>query len=371
MDRAPRVRRAAFALIAICVAPLLVCGGAPSPTSPAAPVRIILFVADGAGLATWTAGYLAADAEDRTLAVASFPVTGLLDSRNTSRPTPESASAASALATGVPTYYHAVSVGPDSQPRTTVLEAAEEAGLATGLVTTTLVVDATPAAFAAHVPDRDEKTEIAAQMAAVPLEVLMGDGRGWFDGSLRTDGRDFLREMTRRAVLVENGDALRAVQAEEVEALIGFFPSDALRDPAQRDPTLAEMTRVALEIVDRDDDGFFLMVENEHTDHSTHENRPYATIAAEVLSLDAAVAEALEYREDHPETLILVVSDHETGGMSLFAVGDGFEARYGATGHSVTLVPLFATGPGAERFDGIHRIEDVGRILLEMVGGPD
>jgi alkaline phosphatase len=335
-------------------------------------VRIVVFVADGAGIATWSAGYLAADGAGRALAVSTFPVTGFIDSRNVSRPTPESASAATALATGVPTYYHAVGVGADSQPRTTVLEAAEAAGLATGIVTTTIVVDATPAAFVAHVPDRDERGEIAAQIAAAPLEVLMGDGRGWFDGTLRPDGRDLLTGMARRATLVESGDALRGLDPGATEALVGFFPSDSLRDPALRDPSLAEMTRAALAILDHDDDGFFLMVENEHTDHSTHENRPYETIAAEVLSLDDAVAEALTYRHGHPETLVLVVSDHETGGMSLFAVsGGGVEARYGATGHSLSLVPLFATGPGAERFDGIHRIEEVGRLLLEMVRGAE
>ena len=332
--------------------------------------RVILFVADGAGVTAWSAGYLAAGAAGRALAVAGLPVTGLVASRNTSRRAPESASSASALATGVATYYRAVSVGPDSLPRTTVLEAAEAAGLATGVVTTTTLVDATPAAFLAHARHRyDDQAAIAEQIAASPAEVLMGDGRGWFDGSLRPDGRDLLSSMTDRFSLVESGDDLRAVDPGEVDALLGLFSMDLLRDPARRDPSLAEMTRAALQVLDRDPDGFFLLVENEHTDHSSHENLPQDVIAAEILSLDDAVAEALAYQREHPETLVIVASDHETGGMALLPQeGGGVEARWPVTGHTATLVPVFAKGPGAEGFGGFHEMEEIGRLLMAAVG---
>lgn len=110
--------------------------------TPTEPRRVVLFVADGAGVAYWSAALYAAD----SLALESFPVVGLFDPGNTSHPIPESASSATALATGIRSFYHSVGVGPDSLPRTTVLEAAEDVGLATGFVTTTLLTDATPAA---------------------------------------------------------------------------------------------------------------------------------------------------------------------------------------------------------------------------------
>jgi len=338
------------------------------------PPRVILFVADGAGVAHWSAGYLAADSMGRTLAVAEFPVVGLLDSRNVSRLKPESASSATALATGVRTYYEAVGVGPDSLPRETVLEAAEAAGRSTGVITTTNLVDATPAAFLAHVPSRRgsvNQSSIAEQIVAQQVEVVMGDGRGWFDGTLRPDSANLLDSIRRRYVVVESGDELRAVDSDTVHALFGFFESDAGRDPAARDPSLAEMTRAALAILDRDPDGFFLLVENEHTDHSAHENRLLATIAGEVMALDDAVREALAYRERRPETLIVVLGDHETGGMSLVPTPAGeLEARYGWTDHTLELVPVFAVGPGTERFGGIHGNDEIGRFLLDAVA-PD
>ena len=139
-------------LLAIVWALVLAAGSASAQVGE--PPRVILFVVDGAGVAHWSAGYLAADSMGRPLAVASLPVVGLLDSRNVYRLMPESASSATALATGVRAYYDAVGVGLDSLPRETVLEAAEAAGRSTGVITTTTLVDATPAAFLAHVPSR-------------------------------------------------------------------------------------------------------------------------------------------------------------------------------------------------------------------------
>jgi alkaline phosphatase len=97
-----------------------------------------------------------------------------------------------------------------------------------------------------------------------------------------------------------------------------------------------------------------------------------AVLAAEILAFDDAIREALAYRERHPETLIIVVSDHETGGISLVPTPTGtLETRYGSHDHTLTLVPLFAVGPGAERFGGIRRNEDLGRLLMGAVGsGP-
>lgn len=334
------------------------------------PTRIILLIGDGAGLAHWSGGYLDAVAEGEPLAVASFPVVGLVDPGNLTNPKPESASAATAFATGVRSYFGAIGMGPDTLPRRSVLEAAESAGLATGVLTTTLIVDATPAAFLAHARTREDMAEIAAQIAAKPVEVLMGDGRGWFDGTLRGDSANLLATMRQRYAVVTSGAELRAIDPDTVQALLGFFASDAERDPAARDPSLAEMTRAALAVLDRDPDGFFLMIENEHTDHATHENLPLAVVRDEVRALDDAVRVALEYGDRHPETLIVVAADHETGGLSLIPSEGTIRANYGWTDHTATLVPLFAIGPGAERFGGLHRNDEIGRLLMEAVVAP-
>lgn len=329
--------------------------------------RVVLFVADGAGVAHWSATLYSVD----SLAVRAFPVLGLVDPRNTSRPLPESASSATAIATGVQTFSAAVGVGPDSQPRLTVLEAAEAGGLATGLVTTTLLTDATPAAFAAHVPNRSQGFDIARQITRAGIEVLLGDGRAAFDPSGRPDSLNLIAELRRDHVWVETPAQLAAAAgADSVRALAGFFAIDREFETARRRPSLAEMTAAALQVVDRDPDGFFLMVESEHIDHFGHENLPLGAVVAEVLELDRAIGVALEYRSRHPETLIVVVGDHDTGGLDLAPDSTGaLAASWGTTRHTAEMVPVFAVGPEAEEFGGLRTGAEIGRALLRAVGG--
>ena len=349
---------------AACLIALAAVVGAGS--SQESPPRVVLFVADGAGVAYWSAALLAGD----SLSIEAFPVLGYLDPRSLAGPIPESASAATAIATGVQSYPRSVGVGPDSLPRITVLEAAESAGLATGLVTTTHLTDATPAAFAAHVPERRDHLEIARQIADAGVEVLLGDGRPAFDPALRPDSLNLISALRRDHVWVERPDQLAALAAaDSVRALAGLFELDRAFETAARRPSLAEMTAAALQVLDRSSGGFFLVVENEHTDHFGHANLPLADIVAEVLHLDAAIRVALEYRAANPSTLIVVLGDHETGGLDLVADSTGaLVAAWSTTGHTAELVPVFAVGAGAERFGGIRSAAEIGRALFEAVG---
>jgi alkaline phosphatase len=153
-----------------------------------------------------------------------------------------------------------------------------------------------------------------------------------------------------------------------VTALVGLLADDGMPAAAERAPTLAEMTATALAILDRDPDGFFLMVEGSQPDWREHDNRTLAAVVAEVLDLDRAIAVALDYCARHPETLVVVTADHETGGLAVVADSTGaFAAAYAGGGHTAALVPLFARGPGAERFGGLRSIDAVGRLLLDYV----
>jgi alkaline phosphatase len=332
-----------------------------------APPRVVLFVADGAGVAYWSAALFAAD----SLSIRQFPVLGLLDSRSTSHSIPESASSATAIATGVQSFYRSIGVGPDSLPRTTVLEAAESAGLATGLVTTTHLTDATPAAFAAHVPDRGDHPGIGQQMVAAGIEVLLGDGGPAFGPATGPDSLNLIAALRRDHVWVERPDQLASLAAaDSIRAIAGLFDLDRTFETAARRPSLVEMTEAALQVLDRNAGGFFLLVENEHSDHFGHANLPLADIVAEVLHLDDAIRVALEYRAKNPSTLIVVLGDHETGGLDLVADSTGaLAAAWSTTGHTAEHVPVFAVGPGAERFGGIHSGAEIGRALREAVAG--
>lgn len=344
------------AVLTVAFAVIGCANGVPAQVEDPVATRTILLIADGAGVAHWTASVVAGD----SLAVAGFPSVALIEPGNTTGPHVESASTATAYAIGERTIYGGIGVDADLRPRPTVLEVAEEHGRATGLVTTTFLLDATPAAFAAHVPNRSDWAEIARQMLDRDIEVLLGDGLEWFDSLPVRD----------RYVVVTDAAGLAAVDTDSVTRLLGLFPIDGEADPVRRQPSLAAMTRSALEILDRDPDGFFLLVENEHTDHRAHDNAPLPVIQAEMRAFQEAVRVALDYRSRRPDTLIVVTGDHETGGLAVVADRAGaFRARYVTDGHSLELVPLFAIGPGAEDLTGVLSNAAVGRALLARAAG--
>lgn len=329
------------------------------------PRRVILFVADGAGVGHWSVARVTLD----SLAVEAFPSVGLIDTRGYGHLVTESAASATAFATGVETFEGALGVGPDSLPRRTVLEAAQAQGLATGLITTTFLTDATPAAFVAHYPSRDHR-EVARQIGAQDVTVLLGGGRLAFASTRRADSTIVLDVMRQRYTYVTTADELAAVNPDTTGHLLGLFADQDMPAAAQRRPSLADMTAAALDILDRNPRGYFLLVENEDTDTRAHANESFGSLADEMRAVDEAVRVALVYQARHPETLIVVLGDHETGGLSLLADTTGQPAlRYTTRGHTAAMVPVFARGPGSSALRGVLTNERVGQILMERVMG--
>lgn len=377
--------------LALALATALALHGGPlDAQAPPPPTRVLLFIGDGVGLSYWSAAAFAAD----RLAVHRFPVIGLVDTRSSDSRVTDSAASATAYAAGVKTYNAAIGMAPDTTPVRTILELAIERGLATGLVSTSRITHATPAAFAAHVPDRQMEWEIARQMAEHNVSVILGGGRAMFDRRYRPDSLDLLTPLKARYTYVTSAAELAALDRDTVRALLGLFAdshmpaaaraavtqaanhADPHGAPAARDtvwqpwrtPTLPEMTRAALDVVGHNPRGFFLMVEAAQPDWRGHGNEPLGAVTAEMLDFDAAIQTALAYQERHPELLIVVVADHETGGLALqLDSTGGLTAAYTTVNHTASMVPLFARGPGAERFAGILPIDEVGRRLIAAI----
>jgi alkaline phosphatase len=344
------------------------------------PVRnIILLIADGAGVGLWTA----AAYENHDLAVRRMPVLGLVDTRSASSKVTDSAAGATVFATGERVTNRTVGVGgtcPLPSPRDTVatdwpegcepLESwftmARAKGRATGLVTTTAVIDATPASFIAHSPSRYWHQAIAEQFADAELEVLLGGGRDYFAGATRSDGRDLLGQMCARADCVDTAAELAAYRPAD-RPLVGLFAPADFDDTDPRPISLPAMVGAALARLSRDPDGFVAMFETEATDNATHDNLPLERLTADMLEFDRAVAVALEFASRTPGTLVIATADHETGGFSLVEARDDFELKYATRGHTASFVPLFADGPRAARFGGLRDNVEIGRTLLEIV----
>jgi len=320
------------------------------------PPRIVLFIADGAGTAHWALASFASE----SLAVDGMKTIGLVDTRGADHTVSGSAPTATAYAIGVRSYMGAIGVGPDSLPRESVLEVALGRGMSTGLMTTTLLADATPAAFGAHATSRSALRDIARQMTSKGITVLMGGGR-----------RVFPPEVREGYTYVETIDELRDLGLDTVQSLLGLFAEGDMGVVADRGTALQDMTSAALSILDRNPNGFFLMVENEESDTQSHRNADEATITAEMLDFDRAVGLGLDYQAEHPETLVIVTGDHETGGVTLtHDAAREIVMQYATGSHTGAFVPLFASGPGAERFAGIIGNYRVGEILLEMLRPP-
>lgn len=334
-------------------------------THPYEPTRVILFIGDGVGTSYWTAARIAAG----HLAVEDFPVAGLVDTRNVSGRVIDSAAAATTLASGIPTYNAAIGVDPDTQAVHTVVHEARARRMATGLVATSAITHATPAAFAAAVPHRRQESEIARQMVERGIEVLIGGGRRFFDGTA-PGATDLLPRLRATHRLITDPTELRGADLTGVERLAALVADAGLPPAADRELALAEMTAAALTVLETYPAGFFLMVEGSQADWRGHDNDPIEAVVAEMLDFDDAIGHALEFQRRHPATLIVVTSDHETGGLAVRMDAEGRTvAAYTTTGHTAAMVPLFASGPGAENFAGMKEMARIGELLLEAVRG--
>ena len=214
-------------------------------------------------------------------------------------------------------------MGPDGKtPCQTVLELAKVKGMATGLVTTSGITDATPAAFAAHVPHRSDEASVAAQQLQVGVDVLMGGRKQFFlpeaQGGKRKDGRNLLDE-ARGAGYAVVGTASE-LQSASGGKILGLFNMGNMAFEIDRgktaEPSLAEMAAKTLAVLAMNPKGFFVMIEGGRIDHAAHRNDAAATIR-DTLAFDEAVGVALDFQRRNPDTLLIVTADHETGGMAL------------------------------------------------------
>jgi alkaline phosphatase len=269
----------------------------------------------------------------------------------------DSAPAASAMATGFKSSAGGVSIlpakvsmpdvpplpdGGASSPVATVLEAARGKGLGTGIVVTCEFPHATPAGFASHYIQRGQMNLLAEQMVYQGIDVVLGGGRKYLDPAVRPDKEDLVKVLADRgyAYVTDRAGMLAAGSGRLWGAFAGAgMERDLDRDPAQ-EPSLAEMTRKALEILKARKKGFFLMVEGSQIDWAEHANDP-AGCAGEVLAFDEAVRAAYEFAQKDGHTAIVIAPDHSTGGMAIGSaeVGDLTMDKFDAAIRAVKATP--------------------------------
>lgn len=239
----------------------------------------------------------------------------------------DSAASATAFATGLKAVNGSLSVDKENKPLPTVLEKAKHQGKSTGMVVTSQVYHATPAAFVAHELDRDNYTEIANQyfdnqyQGQPYIDVLLGGGRKYFTRESRSIAQLFEQKgydwvSTKIELLNSNSTRILGLFAE-----IGM---DKMLDRSSDTPSLAEMTNVAIAKLSQNSKGFFLLVEGSQIDWAGHENDIVGAMS-EMADFEAAIAEGLDFAKSNTETQIIVTADHSTGGLSVGAAVNGHD----------------------------------------------
>lgn len=282
----------------------------------------------------------------------------------------DSAPAATAFATGYKSNTKLISVLPSKvtmpgvpvikeedklKPVATVLEGAKMLGKSTGLIATSNIQHATPAAFSSHWPDRNNYNEIAEQQVYQNIDVVLGGGKKFLLpknlGGVRDDGDNLLEELRKIGYqFVENSEQMFSAKGPK---LWGAFASEAMAYDMDRantsEPSVAQMTGKAINILKENPKGFFLFVEGSKVDWASHANDPIGVIS-DVLAFDQAVSVALEFAKKDKNTLVIAFADHSNGGMSIG--NKNSNKTYDTTSLSTLLDPLKKaklTGEGLER----------------------
>ena len=326
------------------------------PVKPSAkPKNVILMVGDGMGISQITAGIYSSD---KKLSIESFPVIGLHKSHASNDLITDSAAGATAFACGVKTYNGAIGVGPDSVAVETILEKAESKGMATGMVSTSTIVHATPASFIAHQPSRKMYEAIAADFLKTDIDFFIGGGKKFFDRR-ETDERNLYKELEAKGYYISDyfSEDLKDVKIP-MNKKFGYLTSDKDPLPVSQGRTyLKAASNMAMNYLNRKSpEGFFLMIEGSQIDWGGHANDANYIIT-EMLDFDRTIAQVLKFAEQDGETLVIVTADHETGGFSINKGSnrDSLVTAFTTDYHTADLIPVFAYGPGASAFAGVYQ----------------
>ena len=282
-------------------------------------------IGDGMGAEHRKAARWATVGETGKLSTDDMPASGLLQTHSADNVIADSAAATTAMATGVKTNNGVLGLDANLGYVSTILEKAKRQGKRVGLVTTTHITHATPAAFAAHIEDRNLMRKIAEQLLTTGVDILLGGGEDEFlpasdngcfpEAGERDDGRNVINEAIAIGyVYVCEPSSFEFLETSSTLQLIGLFADEGMTRPYS--PSLAEMTQKAMDILSQNSSGFFLVVEGGQIDWASHNNDAKNAIS-DTIGLDEAVEVAKQFASKANDTLIIVTADHETGGMSV------------------------------------------------------
>ena len=363
--------------------------------------NVIYLIGDGMGFGAVSSLLLS---EDSVTGFEQAPVIGLSETCSANNYVTDSPAGGTALACGIRTKNGYLGVDPEGKPLTSILRKAQAMGKRSGIVVNTVLTEATPAAFYAGVTSRSMSFDIAKQFTESGVDVAIGAGLEPFikrpdsldltatlinkGYDVHLDWKTVLNTTSKKFVgILPMGDVHRrnesgnttagAADGAEVCLAAKLAASSEENGDITRlsEPTvyLEKATDKALEVLSNDNrQGFFLMIESAIIDGYGHNNDSEGMIE-EMKEFDNTLRQLVAYVNQHPETLLVVTADHETGGTGVsyksYEVGSTtpVQLSFSTKGHTGTVVPVFAYGAGAEAFAGIMKNTDLPKKMEELM----
>ena len=348
------------------------CKNQSEPQTSVPPLNVILMIGDGMGLAQIsTAFYFGKNTPN----FEQFKDIGFIKTQSTSHTITDSAAGATAFATGQKTYKRAIGLDKDSMTIPNIIETLHKKGYQSGLVSLTPITHATPGAFYAHVKDRDMHEDIALDLLKSDIDFFAGGGLKYFNK--RTDKKDLYAELIAKNY---NLDSVKLSKYNLNKKNGYLLANEGLPSkPEGRKSFLQDATKMALNYFTEKEQPFFLMLEGSYIDWGGHA-MDAELLKQEVLDFDKTLGVVLKYIKKHPNTLLIVTADHETGGVSIgksyvidAATGEKFEEvdqvaiNFNNDQHSGSLIPVFAKGKGSTHFKGIYENNEIYHKILKAI----
>ena len=325
--------------------------------------NVIFLIGDGMGFEQVNVGWVANGGKLNM--TECMPILGASRTYCTDQLITDSCAGGTALAIGQKTKYGYIGIDENAQPVESNLQWAKRVkGMKTGVTVTCRINDATPADFCVHGPSRKDEEGLAAQYVDANVDFISGGGTHFWNQ--RSDGRNLIEEMKAKGYTwVEK---LADVPAAKGDKYLGLFEEYDMSPALDRGPVLMETTKKAIELLDNEK-GFFLMIEGSQIDDYAHRGK-VGQMCEELFDFDKTLGYVLEWAAKDGQTLVVVTADHCTGGLTLLK--GSLEERtvkvhFSTKGHDGIMVPVFAFGPGAEQFAGIHENAEIGQIVRKLL----
>lgn len=324
------------------------------PTTGEKVDNVILMIADGMGISHFSSAWIANKGH---MNIDNCMYTGLVKTFCANKLITDSGAAGTAMATGQKANYHSIAVDVNNNPLHSLTDLAIEKELATGIVVTCGLTDATPATFCANNPDRDNEEELASDFLDCGVDFIFGGGRNKFHK--RSDNRDLMVEMK------ENGYEVCTTLDETLDAknnkVFAVLEEGQLPLASNRGDLFQKATKKTLEVLSKNKNGFFAMIEGSRIDDCGHWN-DLPKLVKEIGDFDRTVGQVLQWAEKDGKTLVVILSDHETGGLSITGgdiLNGEVTGKFANKSHSGILVPVYTYGPQSNQFTGIIDNTDI------------